>query len=238
MDCYLFQTRSQWANFTESHTGADAPIYLQINRGGYTVRDWYVAYFIGDVGTYSVAAHEGFHQFIARHFKTRPPPFLEEGLACMFEQVKWEIVQGVGRLPRWDLDNNTSRIPALRKAIDDGHLMPLSQLIMLHAGKVIDRPAADVEAFYSGSWAFARFMWDADGGRYRPALQHLLTDAADGTLFSGGGLMTTYTATWNPRSVKPMLEHYLQMPLVQIEREYRRYAEEIVRKQDQGSYGN
>ena len=57
-----------------------------------------MAYFIGDLGTYSVAAHEGLHQFLARHFKSRPPPFLEEGMACMFEDVKWD-----GDLPRWDL---------------------------------------------------------------------------------------------------------------------------------------
>ena len=74
MACYLFQTRDEWAAFTRTRTGADAAIYLQINRGGYTVRDWYVAYFIGDLGTYSVAAHEGFHQYVARHFRSRLPP--------------------------------------------------------------------------------------------------------------------------------------------------------------------
>ena len=114
MECYVFAQRGEWAKFTKDRTGADAAVYLQINRGGYTVRDWYVAYFIGDMGTYSVAAHEGWHQFIARHFKSRPPPFLEEGLACMFEEVRWDHQQGVGRLPRWDLVNNASRRVALK----------------------------------------------------------------------------------------------------------------------------
>src|SRR2546422_10624238 len=67
LECYLFQSRNQWASFTRGQTGADAAVYLQINRGGYTVGDWYVAYFIGDVGTLSVAAHEGWHQVVARH---------------------------------------------------------------------------------------------------------------------------------------------------------------------------
>ena len=48
MQCYLFESRSEWAAFTKAHTGEDAPIYLRVNRGGYTVGDWFVAYWIGD----------------------------------------------------------------------------------------------------------------------------------------------------------------------------------------------
>src|SRR5262245_24483764 len=98
MECYIFTRRPEWAQSTKEHTCADAAVYLQINLGGYTVRDWYVAYFIGDVGTYSVAAHEGWHQYVARHFKSRLPPFLEEGIATMFENIIW-----TGPQPRWDL---------------------------------------------------------------------------------------------------------------------------------------
>src|SRR5215211_3103201 len=118
MECYLFQYRNEWASFTKKHTGADAPIYLQINRGGYTFGDKYVAFFIGDLQTYSVAAHEGWHQYVARHFKHRPPPFLEEGLACLFEQVKWD-----GSLPRWDLTSNTNRTRGLRNAVESRTLL-------------------------------------------------------------------------------------------------------------------
>ena len=72
MDCYIFAKRTQWSEFTAMHTGDQASIYLQINRGGYTIGDWYVAYFIGDTSTLSVAAHEGWHQFCYRHFKDAP----------------------------------------------------------------------------------------------------------------------------------------------------------------------
>src|SRR5437764_11023181 len=59
MDCYLFSRRPEWVMFTRDNTPKeDAPTYLRINRGGYTRGDWYVAYFIGDAGTYSVSAHE------------------------------------------------------------------------------------------------------------------------------------------------------------------------------------
>ena len=42
LDCYIFESRQEWANFTKRHTGADAAVYLQINRGGYTLNDWFV----------------------------------------------------------------------------------------------------------------------------------------------------------------------------------------------------
>ena len=224
MQCYLFKDRSEWAVFTKSRTGADANIYLQIGRGGYTVGDWYVAYFVGDVGTYSVAAHEGWHQFVARHFKTRPPPFLEEGLACLFEEVKWRG----RRLPTWDLSQNNGRRNGIRDALADRRMLPLERLVEMHAGMVVDRPREEVEAFYAQNWAFARFLWDAEDARYRPALQKLLADAARGELYSDGGLQTaTAPVTWQPKSVKPMLEHYLGMPLADVETAYLRYVRKI-----------
>ena len=87
MQCYLFANREEWTRFTRQHTGAAAEQYLRINRGGYTRGDWYVAYFIGEGATLSVAAHEGWHQFANRNFKGRLPPFLEEGVATMFEDI-------------------------------------------------------------------------------------------------------------------------------------------------------
>ena len=104
MRCYVFGTRDQWVDFTRRNTGPEAYWYLKINRGGYTVRDWFVAYDVGEASTLSVAAHEGWHQFASRHFKGRLPPFLEEGIATMFEDLRWEPagVGGSSDLPRWN----------------------------------------------------------------------------------------------------------------------------------------
>src|SRR5690348_10671933 len=171
LECYLFANRAQWAGFTKDHTGQDAAIYLQINRGGYTVHDWYVAYYLGDIGTYSVAAHEGFHQYLGRHLKQRIPPFLEEGLACLFEDITWE-----NRLPRWDLSINYGRQSALKQAVKDDTMLPLEVLISTHAGQVVNRPKEQVSAFYAQCWAFARFMREAEEGRYRRVLERMLAD--------------------------------------------------------------
>lgn len=223
LECYLFQYRNEWAAFTERHTGIDAPIYLQINRGGYTIGDRYVAFFIGDIQTYSVAAHEGWHQYVARHFKHRPPPFLEEGLACLFEQVKWEQ-----NLPRWDLTSNPNRIRGLRNAAESRSLLPLRQLASMHAGQVVNGTSAEVEGFYAQNWAFARFLWDAEGGRYRPALQRMLADAAAGTLYRDNIRRNLGSTEWDPASAAPLIERYLEMPLADVERAYRAYVRKIV----------
>jgi hypothetical protein len=227
MECYLFQYRNEWANFTKTQTGDDAKIYLSIKRGGYTVGDRYVAFFIGDVSTYSVAAHEGWHQYVARHFKHRPPPFLEEGLACLFEQVKWEQPRNGPSLPRWDLSANGNRIRALRTAADSRTLLPLSKLIAMHAGQVVEQTSFQVETFYAQSWAFARFLWDADDGKYRPALQRLLADAAAGRLYHDGIARDAATTEWDPASGGPILERYVGMPLPEIDRVYRAYIRKI-----------
>ena len=229
MECYLFQSRNQWASFTKGQTGADAAIYLQINRGGYTVGDWYVAYFIGDVGTLSVAAHEGFHQYVARHFESRLPPFLEEGLACMFEEVQWGQGRsaGGGSLPRWNFARNRSRLVGLRNAVEADRLIPLPDLVSMHAGQVVDQPGEQIEAFYAQSWAFAKFLWDGEGGRHRPSLRRILTDAAGGTLYPGNNSRKTDGGMWDPESARPLLEHYLGRSLESLDESFRRYCKRL-----------
>lgn len=222
MDCYVFDTRQQWAAFTKAHTGEDAAIYLRVNRGGYTVGDWYVAYWIGDIATYSVAAHEGWHQYVARHLKGRLPPFLEEGLACLFEQVQWQ-----GELPRWDLSVNGARLGSLRSVVAGKQLYPLSQLVRMHAGQVVGKSNAKIEAFYAESWAYARFLYDAERGRYRPALRRMLADAGRGALFADTSREMSDGPLWDPSSARPMLEHYLGMSLARQEEAFRRYINQL-----------
>ena len=223
MECYLFEDRAQWAAFTRRHTGDDASIYLRVNRGGYTVGDWFVAYWIGDSATFSVAAHEGWHQYVARHLRGRLPPFLEEGLACLFEQVRWE-----GDLPRWDLSKNAPRLASLRAAVNGDYMYALDQLVRMHAGQVVGKHSSRLEAFYSQGWAFARFLYDGEHGRYRPALRRMLADAAHGVLFDDSSQQLSRGPLWDPATARPMLEHYLGMSLPQIEQAYARYVRHIL----------
>lgn len=223
MDCYIFERRLEWEAFTKANTGADAQIYLQIRRGGYAVRDRFVAYYLGRHATASVAAHEGWHQFVARHFTGRIPPFLEEGLACMFEGIAWKYES----LPRWNLSINQVRVQALRRAAEQDRLWPLEKLIATHAGEVVEAKGERVDAFYAQAWAFAKFLYESEGGRFRPALQKLLADAAAGTIYDPTHTHQRADGPWNRRGVKPMLEHYLNMDMDSLDKLYQAYIQRV-----------
>lgn len=223
MDCYIFYERREFNDYTKDSTGKDSQIYLQIRRGGYSLGDRYVSYYIGVNGTASVAAHEGWHQFVARNFIGRLPPFLEEGIATTFEGVEFK-----DNLPRWNVAINPLRAQALRKAVDEKTLWPTEQLIRTHAGVVVKMQGEKIDAFYSQCWAFAKFLREADGGKYAPALRMWLAETAAGTVYDPTHTHNRAGLPWNPAAVKPMLEHYLGMSLPEIDAAFQAYMRKVV----------
>jgi len=226
LDCYIFRWRSEWDQYTIRYTGQDADIYRQIRSGGYAVRDRYVAYYIGKSGTFSVAAHEGWHQFAGRYFKGRMPPFVEEGIACMFETITWS-----DRLPRWNLSVNVLRAQTLKKAMDNNNLWPLEKLVAMHAGDIVGESGERIDAFYAQAWAFARFLWEGDNGAHRPAMQKWLSETAAGTVWDPTHSHSRATAPWNRRAVRPMVEHYLGMEMPEIDRAFATYMKKIANEE-------
>jgi hypothetical protein len=223
MECYIFERRVEWEAFTRAYTGSDANIYLQIRRGGYAIKDKYVAYYIGRYATASVAAHEGWHQYVARHFIGRLPPFVEEGLACMFEGIGWHDQN----LPRWNLSINQVRVQALRKAAETNKLWPLEKIIAMHAGEVVEENGEKVDAFYAQAWCFAKFLYESEGGRFRPNLQRWLAETANGTVYDPTHTHARAGGPWNRTAVKPMLEHYLNLNFETIDRLYQAYVRKV-----------
>jgi len=222
MECYIFRSRTEWDAFTRHRTGPDATVYLQIRSGGYTVGDTFVSYFIGEQNTFSVCGHEGWHQFCGRHFKGRLPPFLEEGLACMFESVNWD-----GQLPRFNTSVNPYRASSIRRAIERNSLWPLEKLIATHAGDIVSQPMDRIDAFYGQSWAFARFLWEGENGRYRAAMQRWITQTAQGTVHDPSYSHTRAGLPWNRRAVKGIIEHYLQTDLATLDKAFSAYMRKI-----------
>jgi len=225
LEFWVFANRAQWAQFTQAHTGDDAPKYLQINRGGYTLGDVCALYSFGRDSTNTVAAHEGWHQFVARHFRVRPPPFLEEGIATTFETITW-----IDGEPHFSPDN-PKRDVALRDAVRFHALWPTDKLITMHAGDVVGLHGYQIEAFYAQDWAFARFMMEGEQGRFRPALLRLLADCQAGTAYDGLRGASVAPARlrllggYDPAAIEPLLERYFQMPLAQIDNRFQLYVQ-------------
>lgn len=222
MDCYLFGKRSDWVDFTRRRTGALAKIYLQIAYGAYALGDVFVAYDIGDYRTLSAAAHEGWHQFASRNFRGRLPAFMEEGVATLFEDTS-----KLDPLPRWNLQVNANRVHGLWRTLEHRYAFPLEELITLDAGDVIHRPGDRIDAFYCQNWAFIRYLRDGDGGTHRAAFERLLADVAAGTVW---GLPPGRSRDWDKSRVRPILEHYLDEPFEQIDREYQAFCRKIAKE--------
>ena len=223
MECYVFANRMEWEAFTRANTGDEAPIYLQIRRGGYAKGDKFVAYYIGRYATASVAAHEGWHQFVARHFIGRLPPFVEEGMACMFEGIGWKDET----LPKWNLSINQVRVQALRRAVETNKLWPLEKIVAIHAGEVVEQNGEKVDAFYAQAWCFARFLYESDNGRFRANLQRWMSETADGTVFDPTHTHNRANGPWNRQGVKPMIEHYLNLDFATIDKLYQAYLRKV-----------
>jgi len=222
LECFVFASRRDWARFTAKHAGKNAAIYLQIQRGGYTQGDVFVAFWVGPDSTRSLAAHEGWHQFAGRHFVGRIPPALEEGLACLFEQQRWED----GR-PIFSIESNTRRARAVALLIYEKRLLPLAELVTLHAGQVVESKVIGTEGWYGQVWALASFLRDGDGGAHRAGLQNLLNDAAAGTIFDPTGTHQRVDIAWDSRGVVPMFEHYFGMPIDRLDRAFRAYMKQF-----------
>jgi len=215
MQCYLFSSRAEWEAFTVQLTGPQSSIFLQINRGGYCFGDQYVAYDIGQSSTLSVAAHEGWHQFVARHFTGRLPPFLEEGLATTFETMRWQ-----DGLPQWNLSINSQRVLGLRRSIERHALWPLDTLVTLNAGSVVSGSGEKIDAFYSQDWAFADFLYSGENGSRRPMLLRMIADAAAGKIRDPTGHLRRAYLGFDPAGSKPLIVDYLGGDLSHLDQSF------------------
>ena len=122
---------------------------------------------------------------------------------------------------------NRTRADGLQRAVNGDYVYPLAELVQLHAGNVVALSGPHIEAFYSQDWAFATFLWAAEGGRFRPALRRLIDDTAAGTVFDPTGVHDDAARPWSPAGVRPMLEHYLGLPLDRIDAAYQAYVRKV-----------
>ena len=172
----LFANRRQWEDFTNNFAGEQAEIFRRIKAGAYCHKGACVAYDIGTERTFSVLAHEGWHQFSSRHFKFRLPSWLDEGVAMLFE------TQAAGNGTYYfDPAKNAYRLNALQKTMSKDKMLPLRNLIATTPGDVLATDQSEaVMGFYSQSYALIRFLRESGGGERLGDYRRLLADGLRG----------------------------------------------------------
>lgn len=120
--------------------------------------------------TMRVASHEATHQlqFLANLWGTRDAPaWITEGMACSFGGA----VDDHGRAAPGRADGE--RLAAFRRLAAAGRLAPLAEIVSAGEEKALAErfPAeADMDRFYTQSWALFYYLLHAEGGARREAL--------------------------------------------------------------------
>jgi len=262
LETFIMSTRGEWERLTKQLMGDQASIYLQIQRGGYAANGRGIYYDIGAADTFSIASHEGWHQYTQRTFREGLPTWLEEGIATYMEGYRWE-----GATPRFLGWSNTERFDQLRSASSKGSLLTLQELmntspqeLLTGGGSTPTTPSKGKGAASSGSggsfeaaeraasedrlltyyaqiWALVHFLREGEGGRHRGELELLVKDAAEGRLrekLTGGmGEQVARSAMLTRRGPAVMLA-YFGGDADSLAAEYSRFIERIVRPGSRG----
>ena len=172
LEGFVFAYRDEWARHTRDTTGPMATVYLQIHRGGYAHDESFATFFFGTPQTLTAARHEGWHQYVAASFERRPPPFVEEGVATLFEEG---FESNRLASPRSNPRRHAKIVAAVRRQ----RLWPLETLLTMNAGHVVGQDGPQVETFYAQAHALARML--VSDKRYRDGFRRLLAAYADGS---------------------------------------------------------
>ncbi|MFN9993949.1 MAG: hypothetical protein ACK54H_11435 [Phycisphaerales bacterium] len=231
LETYLLANRPQWTRMTQQLMGADADIYLNIQRGGFSSDGRAVLYEIGPYDTYSIAAHEGWHQYTQRSFKEPLPVWLEEGLACYMEGFRWSTSSG-SPSPTFLPWANFERFDELRDAFVRDRMMPLTDIVRRTPQELMAQDPSLALTYYAQLWGLVHFLNEAENGAHREQLRILIADA------SKGRIAARLTAQFGPRAggaftmrrpVPQLLESYFQTDAAAMDARYRAFVANITR---------
>lgn len=226
---YLFENRQQWELFTKEFAGNNYQMYLKITKGAYYLNGACISYNIGRKTTFSVLAHEGWHQFNSRHFTYRLPSWLDEGIATLFEKYKYENGNFTFEPAR-----NGGRLGSLKQSIISGKMLRLKNLIALNPGQVVHDSDATT-AFYGQSYGLVRFLREEGYGKRLNKYHQLMDGALKGdwpidTRLSqiAADRNVPITAGFNGYVSTKLFETYISKNIEKIEKEYLAFCNKVV----------
>jgi len=202
---------------------------MYIREGGYM--DYptatTVAYDLGRDRTLSLLAHEGWHQYVAGHFLTPLPAWLDEGLAC-----QWEAFDLKGGIPVFTPHNNYFRRNNLRETgdWDAGVWIPLKHLLSMNAGQAILQTGQTTRSFYAQVWALALFLREASPKTYGDGFRKLMADAGTERIrIVIKAYQATHTESEGVSEGEIIFRHYITEDLDTFEHDYRNFSRKLVR---------
>ncbi len=233
---YLFNTREEWETFTRQHTSPYADTYLKIRAGAYYTKGACVAWQLSRQSSFSILAHEGWHQFSDRYLTYRLPAWLDEGLATSFEAFQWQN-GGVRFVPA----ANAGRLYALRDAVNTNQLFSIDQLLALDAGRVLSDSGHDttngnqVDTYYAQVYALIRFLREYNYFQYYQNLRRIIYDAHNGDWplsesdrEQARQLGPAPTRDWNARVGKLIFNHYLPTDQHNLYSQYVAFCQSLI----------
>lgn len=180
METYFLATRPQWARMTQHLMGRQAELFLRIQRGGYASEAKGVFFEIGPSDSFSLMAHEGWHQYVQATFKEPLPIWLDEGIATTMEGFRWTN-PGADH-PVFIADRNRERFGMLRDAAARKKLLSLPDLLNTSPQQQLVKSDEGTLIYYAQVWALTLYLTKGNDGAHRNQLTSLLQDAARGDL--------------------------------------------------------
>jgi len=228
---YIFETRGQWEEFTKRFVPLQAHVYNKIKSGAYYLNGKCVTYNIGREKTFSVLAHEGWHQFNHRHFKYRLPSWLDEGIAMQFEA--FEEKDGAFY---FNPAKNIQRLAGLKKVLAKGKGIPLEILISINPGEVIAANSDNaVIAFYGEAYALVRFLREEGCGKRLSSYKKMLNDGLTGNWplkgaakFAASDQRINMTVGWNRTIGRYIFKQYIGSDFEALQEEYSYFCRKII----------
>ncbi len=222
LETFLFETKNQWDAKTRQMLPEQAATFLMLGRGGFTTRGTSVLYYIGN-DTLAIAAHEGWHQYSQRTFRQQLPLWLEEGVATYMEGY----LSHPDGLPKFRPWASLERYHALREAVREERLLPLSEILDRPPQSFLETGKTELLVYYAQVWALTHFLAEGEEGRYRQALEDLIADAAAGRL--PGRTSAEREARGSPRLGALLLSQYFETDLAAFEAAYVEFMQAITR---------
>ena len=236
---FLFRDRRQWMEKTRDMLPDQASAFRNLGRGGFTTRGTAVLYYIDywrsrrHHDTLAIAAHEGWHQYTQSTFHNSLPVWLEEGIATYMEGFRNRRGMTI-----FSPTDNYERRGALREAYykaknnpEKYHLIPLDRLVTKTPQEFLKIDKSILLTYYAQVWALVRFLSEGEDGRYRPGLEQILMDAANGNIVNHmrkvGGRTAWLKSDSSALLGRRVILAYFTDDFEQFERSYLAFVKEL-----------